>query len=184
MKKRFSVIAPVVAIILGLDQWTKHLIVRNFSLGEKLPVIDGFFDLVHVRNRGAAFGLLAQWEFAHRDTVFYLLSVVALVFLWFFLREFPSGRVVPALSAGLILGGASGNILDRIRFGSVVDFVSLHWRDEVFRFDLFGKPMEINLIWPAFNVADSAITIGVFCLLFMTVCRRPCSRSSSIPANS
>ena len=184
MKQRFSIIAPVVLIILALDQWTKHLVVRNFSLGGRQVIVEGFVDLVHVRNKGAAFGLLSQWDFLYRDYVFYLLSVVALVFLWFFLREFPSGRLVPALSAGLILGGAAGNILDRIRLGSVVDFVSVHWRDEVLRFDLFGEPVEIALTWPAFNVADSAITVGVFCLLFLTVCRRPCSHSSSITAQS
>lgn len=173
MKKRFSIIAPVVLIILALDQWTKHLIVRDFPLGAKWVVVEGFFDLVHVRNKGAAFGLLSQWDFLYRDYVFYLLSVVALVFLWFFLREFPSERVVPALSAGLILGGASGNILDRIRLGSVVDFVSLHWRDSVWTFDLWGKPVDIALSWPAFNVADSAITVGVVILLLLvTIDRR------------
>ena len=143
-----------------LDQLTKWIITRTIPYGTEVTVLKNFFDLVHARNRGAAFGFLSQWNSGNRDLFFYALSALALFFLFYYLKELPSGRRGGILPISLIFGGAVGNILDRIFRGSVVDFLSFHW----YNHSAFG----VSLTWPAFNVADSAITVGVLWLMFST----------------
>lgn len=172
MKKRGGIVGGIAAVIFVLDQWTKWLVVGHMTVGSRKVVLSGFIDLVHVRNKGAAFGILSQWDSSFRDPIFYLLSVLALVFLWYFLKEFPLKSLWPNIPVGLILGGAFGNIADRVRLGSVVDFVSLHWRDGQASFSLWGHSIEFDLIWPAFNLADSAITVGVFTLVLLLLIDR------------
>lgn len=135
---------PALIIVL-LDQISKLAIVHSLKVYESVPVIAGFFDLVHVRNRGMAFGLMNRSDLS---LVFYLLvaaSVVAIVLLllWFFKLKNDQTRI--SLGLSLILGGAMGNLIDRIRVGEVIDFL-----------DLYIGPYH----WPAFNLADSAITVG------------------------
>lgn len=125
-----------------LDQVTKHLVRSRIHLGERVPVISGFFDLRYVRNTGAAWGILAgsnHWLIG--------LSIVMLAVIVFFRRHFMSDDLVSRASIGLILGGIVGNLLDRVRLSYVVDFLDVYWRGHHF---------------PAFNVADSAICVGVF----------------------
>lgn len=162
-------ISPIVVIA---DQFTKWLIVQKLLIGQKIVVWENFFDIVHTRNRGAAFGILSQWESANRDLFFYALSLAAFLFLFYFLREIPAGKKRQVFPVAVIFGGALGNIIDRIFRGSVVDFLSFHWYDRVFSFDIAGYSFDLNLTWPAFNVADSAITVGVFWLLVVLSRRR------------
>jgi signal peptidase II len=147
-------IVAIAAVVLVLDQLTKLVALRRLELGIPQPVIDGFFSLTLVMNPGLAFGMLARTPPAWRWVVAGL-SVVALVALLGFARRMaPTGGVLGALALGLILGGAVGNLIDRARFGAVVDFLDFFWRD---------------YHWPAFNVADSGITVGVTLLALRMV---------------
>lgn len=149
-----------VLISLGvfvLDQITKAVVVASIPLHTSIPVVHGFFDLTHVKNRGAAFGLFASFDSPMRAV---LLNAVAFaVFVGVLIYAFKSSPHSTRLQVGLslILGGAVGNLVDRVRLGSVTDFLDFY----------VGAHR-----WPAFNVADSAITIGV-CLLAIDIWRKP-----------
>ena len=138
------------AIALPLDQVTKTLIVKNFHYGERLVMIPGFFDLTHVRNPGGAFSFFATLPSTPRMAFFIGTTLVAItlliVFLW---RHEASARLSP-LALGIIMGGAVGNLIDRLVYGEVIDFLEFH---------LWG-----GYTWPTFNLADSAIVIGVVIL--------------------
>ena len=130
------------AVIVVLDQLTKYFIVQKFALHESL-YITSFFNLVYVRNTGAAFSMLADaggWQ----RVFFIVVAVAASVWVVWLLKRHPEQKLF-CLALGMILGGAVGNLIDRVLYGSVVDFVQVHYAGWFF---------------PAFNVADSAITIG------------------------
>jgi signal peptidase II len=154
--KRIHYLILTAAIIL-LDLWTKALVLKRIDLHEAIPVIPNFFQLVHVRNTGAAFGIGAN---AASKLVPLLLNVgaiaVFLVVVVYALRSAVSDRVLQT-GLHLILGGAIGNLVDRFRFGYVVDFLDVY----------IGTHH-----WPAFNVADSAICIGI-ALLFFDMRKKP-----------
>jgi signal peptidase II len=154
--KRAYYLAISAAVIL-LDLWTKWQIVARIDLHEAIPVIPKFFQLVHVRNTGAAFGLGAN---ASSKIVPILLNVGAIavfcVVVVYALRTAVTDRLLQT-GLHLILGGAIGNLLDRFRFGYVVDFLDVY----------VGSHH-----WPAFNVADSAICIGI-ALLFFDMRKKP-----------
>lgn len=143
--------------VIVLDIWTKHLVLQRIDLHEAIPVIPNFFQLVHVRNTGAAFGIGAN---AASKLVPLLLNVgaiaVFLVVVMYALRSAVTDRLLQT-GLHLILGGAIGNLLDRFRFGYVVDFLDVY----------IGRHH-----WPAFNVADSAICIGIG-LLFLDMRKKP-----------
>lgn len=154
--KRVHYLILAAAVIL-LDFWTKWLVVQRIDLHEAIPVIPDFFQLVHVRNTGAAFGIGAN---AASKFVPLLLNIGAIaVFCVVVVYAFRSAISDRLLQTGLhlILGGAIGNLLDRFRFGYVVDFLDVYVRDHH---------------WPAFNVADSAICIGI-ALLFLDMRKKP-----------
>ncbi len=133
-------------LVVGFDQLTKVWVVKSFQLYESLDVIPGFFSLTYLTNKGAAFGFLAGVTSAWRHYFFLILASVALVLIviaWFRMRN-DHRFYGPALA--LIAGGAIGNVIDRIRLGAVVDFLDFY---------VAGHH------WPAFNVADSAICVGV-----------------------
>ena len=134
-------------LIVALDQISKLLVLHSFRIYESVPVIKGFFNLVHVRNRGMAFGFMNR---PGADTAFWVLTsatvlAIFLLLAWFFTMKDESNWTTLGLS--LILGGAIGNLIDRIRLHEVIDFLDFHVN---------------NLHWPAFNVADAAITVGAF----------------------
>jgi signal peptidase II len=160
----------VALAVLLVDQWTKGLITRSFEVHQSSPVVSDLFDLTYVRNSGAAFGLFASVDSAVKALV--LNSVAILVFLVVSAYALRSSHKSVRLQLGfaLILGGAIGNLLDRVRFGYVVDFLD---------FSISGHH------WPAFNIADSAICIGVG-LLFLDMLRtedeeRPRERTPDPP---
>ena len=132
--------------VVALDQISKALALGRLPLGVPIPIIDGLLALTLVLNPGLAFGLLGSIPQGWRWLVA-ALSLVALgVLARVALGVLPAGGWTGKLAIGLIFGGAVGNLVDRARFGAVVDFVDVHWE---------------GWHWPAFNVADSAITIGV-----------------------
>lgn len=136
--------------IVVLDQATKALVRARLPLHESVTVIPGFFDLTHVRNTGAAFGMLNAVEFEYKSLVMVLVALAALVAVATYAFTLPPGQRMARLGLTLILGGATGNLIDRAASGFVVDFVDVYWRGIHF--------------W-AFNVADSAITVGVVLML-------------------
>ena len=138
------------AVIVVLDQATKALVRAKLPLHESVTVIPGFFDLTHVRNTGAAFGMFNSIDFAYKPAVMVLVAVVALVAVGAYALTLPPDQRLARWGLALILGGAIGNLIDRATAGFVVDFVDVYWRGIHF--------------W-AFNVADSAITVGVALML-------------------
>lgn len=128
-------------VIILLDQLTKQWIRSNFVYGESQPVIDGFFNLVYVRNDGAAWNILSG-----QSIILILISVAVLVLLIIYRRSFLTEQLLHRILFGLMIGGIVGNLIDRIRFGWVTDFLDFQ----------FG-----SYHYPSFNVADSAICIAV-----------------------
>lgn len=169
MKKKLRIIVILALTVLVLDHLTKWLIVREIPMGVEIPIITGFFDIVHGRNTGAAFGFLSAWHSPFKNWFFYGVGVVALIFLYNFTRSLKDEDRFSLTAVGLVLGGALGNIMDRIVRGSVVDFLSFHYYDKVWTPTLFGTHFIVPLTWPAFNVADSAITIAVILLLWQNL---------------
>ena len=148
MKSKYLILCTVSAIILLLDQSTKLFIDRCMRLkSHPQPVVENFFNITYIRNKGAAFGFLADSSF-HRPFLI-LLSIIAIVVIIGVYRKLRTEQKLTAAALSLIFAGALGNLIDRIRLGEVIDFIYVHW---------YGHH------WPAFNVADSAICIGVFLL--------------------
>jgi len=136
------------------------------AIGDFIPVIPGYFDIVHVVNKGAAFGMFSGTNASFRTPFFFIVSAVAVVVITVALLKLPSSEKLLALVFSLILGGIAGNILDRIRFGQVTDFLSVHILDKFADFTLFGRHFYFRLEWPSFNIADSAITIAMVLLVW------------------
>jgi signal peptidase II len=148
-------------VVILVDQFTKTLIVGWFQLGDSRPVIDGFFNLVRAHNKGAAFSFLhdaAGWQ----RWFFVVLGLVASGFIVWMIRSHPTQKLF-CFAVSLIMGGALGNVVDRLLHGYVVDFLQ-------FRFG-FLEPMFHGGYFPSFNVADSAITLGAICLVLDEVLR-------------
>jgi signal peptidase II len=155
----------VAGLIVCLDQLTKTLVDRFMALYESRAVVDGIVRLTYVQNRGAAFGILSDADLPYQSVLFAAVSLLALAAIGVYAWRLPAGSRLPRVALALIMGGAVGNLLDRVRFGYVVDFVDVHWGAHH---------------WPAFNVADSAISIGV-ALLLLDILRHP-QGASEAPA--
>ena len=144
----------IALVILLADQATKLLIVDSFALGDSQTVTT-FFNLVRVHNRGAAFSMLStasgwqRWFFTG-------IGIVATFFILWLLRSHPTQKLF-CFALALVLGGAVGNVIDRIAYGHVVDFLDFHWD--------WLSPVFYQGHFPAFNIADSAISVGAVCLI-------------------
>jgi signal peptidase II len=138
------------AVIVAVDQVTKAIVRQVLPLGESRSIIPEILDLTHVHNTGAAFGLLNAADFAYKPIVMIAVAAVALVAIAGYATQLGFHERLARFGLALILGGAFGNLIDRAIFGYVVDFVDVYWRTTHF--------------W-AFNVADSAITIGAILVL-------------------
>ncbi|MGE4265811.1 MAG: signal peptidase II [Deferribacterales bacterium] len=145
---RKYMIALAAAIVI-LDQWTKMYIVKNFNLHEARPVIDGFFDIVYILNPGAAFGFLGRLPETYRRVFFIAVTILAIVCVAYLLIK-EKGMKLRLFSYTLVLAGAVGNFIDRLFVGKVVDFLLFYYK---------------TWQWPAFNVADIAISTGIGLLL-------------------
>jgi signal peptidase II len=146
------------ALVVVLDQLTKLVALERLVPGIPVVVFNGWLSLTLVMNPGLAFGLLGDVPPAWRWVVAALSVVALLVLARVALRVLPAGGWPGRMAVGLIFGGAVGNLIDRARFGAVVDFVDVHWR---------------GWHWPAFNVADSAISVGVVLLALRLLRDRP-----------
>jgi len=166
MKFKYRALIAITPIVFILDQLTKLAAVHWIAAGERVAVIPGFFDLSHYYNRGAAFGMFAGTAESFRVPFFYAVSVLAVILLTTFIIKLDTRERLMPVALSLVLGGIAGNILDRIRIGAVIDFLSFHIGDIVLSFNIFGKHIDLPLDWPAFNIADSAITIAMILIIY------------------
>ena len=150
--RRYVVLGFVVLAIIVVDQITKAYIDGSMYLHESIPIIPGYFNLTYIRNPGAAFGIMGTMSSGFRIIFFFLTSVLAMgLLITIFIRLDP-GDWWGQLTIASIFGGAIGNFIDRLQYGEVIDFLDVY----------------INgYHWPAFNVADSAISVGVCSLLLL-----------------
>jgi signal peptidase II len=146
--RRVEIVVPLLVVLL--DQLTKWLVRTKVALHDSVEVVPGFLDITHVRNTGAAFGFLNGVDFPGKTIVIAIVAICALVGVAIYSGTIAGEQLLPRLGLALIIGGAAGNLIDRVVLGSVVDFVDAYWGS--FHF------------W-AFNVADSAITIGVVVMI-------------------
>lgn len=151
-----SAILPLSIVLV--DQITKWLVIQRLPLYEDLHIIPGLLSLQHVRNSGAVFGFLSGADIPFKPYFFALLSGLALAALTYYARTIPAAEKLPRFALSLVIGGAIGNLIDRVRFGYVVDFVKMYWETHV---------------WPNYNVADSAISIGLVLLIVDSFRPRP-----------
>lgn len=154
MNLKWRVVSAWVASIVIVDQIAKVIVDRTMPLHHSIPVIDGVFNLTYVRNTGAAFGIFSESHEAFRLPFLIVVSVVAIGFIIVMLRRLRSGETGLVTALAFILGGAIGNLIDRLVYGEVIDFLDVYWS---------------SYHWPAFNVADSFITIGVTITLFYLI---------------
>jgi signal peptidase II len=147
MKLKYLILLTVSVLVLGIDQATKVYVDRVMDLHSSITVVENFFNITYMRNKGAAFSFLST--FNYRVPFFILVSLVAVFVIISVLCKLRPDQKFAAVSLSLIFSGALGNLIDRVRLGEVIDFLDAHWYEHH---------------WPAFNVADSAICVGVFLL--------------------
>lgn len=165
MSLKYKILAVIFPVVFLLDQLTKWLVRSRLALGEYIAVIPGYFDIVHVANKGAAFGMFSGAASSFRIPFFYIVSVFAVIIIIVAYARLPAGDKLFAVIFSLILAGIAGNIVDRIFFGQVTDFLSFHIYDNYFDKVVMGYRLAFPLEWPAFNVADSAITAAMILLI-------------------
>lgn len=154
---KYGRLSWIAGSVLLADQISKWMILQKLALYQKITVVPGFFNITHIQNPGGAFGFLAQQSQLVRGIVFLAMSFFAVGLIFWFYRKTPPTHRFLAAGFALIFGGAIGNLVDRVRFGHVVDFLDFYigtWH------------------WPAFNVADSAITTGIVIFLLHVVLGR------------
>ncbi|HTM09084.1 MAG TPA: signal peptidase II [Verrucomicrobiae bacterium] len=151
MNGKFKLVLILIVAIVLLDQTTKAIVDRTMPLYQSIPVIENVFNLTYIRNTGAAFGFLARSGEFFRRSFLIGFSIAAIGFIIVMLRRLPPEEKLLTVALGFILSGAVGNLIDRLLYGEVIDFLDFYWS---------------HYHWPAFNVADSFITIGVVVILF------------------
>lgn len=149
MRGKYLLFTLCALACLVADLATKHLVESSMRLYQSIPVVDGVFNLLYIRNPGAAFGILANSGQYRLPFLLGVTGVAALAILWM-VHTLKPGQKLANLSLAMILGGALGNLVDRVRYGEVVDFLDFYWG---------------SYHWPAFNLADSFITVGVVLLI-------------------
>jgi len=157
LNKKNGIFLTIALLVVLLDQATKAWIVSAMRLHDSYAVINGFFNITSVRNPGAAFGFLAGAPPFFRTVFFIAITIGAILLILYYLRVSLIDDYPLIISLALIFAGAAGNLIDRVRFGEVVDFLDFY----------LG-----NYHWPAFNVADSAITVGAFAMIIAMLRRR------------
>jgi signal peptidase II len=146
MKKKYWVLLVLGSWILAVDQWTKYVVQQKLPLHHSVEVIRGFFTLTHVRNTGGAFGIFGGEKGGLGSFLFVAVSLIAVGIILYLFLKVREGEDHLSLSFTLVLSGAIGNLIDRLRYGEVIDFLDFYVS---------------SFHWPAFNVADAAICIGI-----------------------
>jgi signal peptidase II len=155
--RKYGFFGLVVAVTVVLDQFTKSLVVKSIPLYHTVTVIPGFFNLSHILNRGGAFGFMAQSDSPARHWLFLAATLAAMGLILYFYHQTPNTHRWLGFALALIFGGAVGNALDRLRDGKVIDFL-----------DVYVGAYH----WPSFNVADSAVTVGVAIFIIHLVLKK------------
>lgn len=158
MPRKYGICLLTVIVVILLDQWTKISIHSTMSLYESRLVIKDLLNITFIMNTGAAFGFLAQATPLFRSFFFMGTTIIAVSLIIYYLVKSSNDQPVLIFALSLIMGGALGNVIDRLRFGAVVDFIDVHWKTHH---------------WPAFNVADSAITVGAVLMILTMLKNRP-----------
>nr|WP_299982873.1 signal peptidase II [Desulfobacula sp.] len=154
MSKVWLRLILVSGCVIFADQITKYIIKTNLALYDNIIVIEKFFNITHILNPGGAFGFFASQSPEIRKFIFlFMSSVIALFVLWFY-KRCAADFIFLSYGLALIFGGAIGNLIDRFRYGKVVDFLDFYMG---------------SVHWPAFNVADSAISVGMGILIYHIV---------------
>jgi signal peptidase II len=166
MSRKFAIFIAVLVLGLALDLVSKILVLKLMPLGSQTPLVDGFFNLVHVHNKGAAFGLLGHLSVEFTRIFFIATTGLVLAVVGYIWWRLPENCWQAALGYSLIITGALGNMIDRVRLGEVVDFLDLYW----------GR-----YHWPAFNVADSLVCLGAALLVWVILTEeKPCDASDTV----
>ena len=143
MNKKNTLVFSTALLIVILDQFTKFLIKQNFQLNQSVPIIKNILHLTYITNTGSAFGL-----FKGLNWFFVFFSVIVIIAIFYYLERIVKNEKLLQFAVGLLLGGTIGNLIDRVAYGAVIDFIDFR-------------------IWPVFNIADSAVTIGVIILIVL-----------------
>ncbi|MBI2998856.1 MAG: signal peptidase II [Deltaproteobacteria bacterium] len=151
MSAKNKIVLVLLGFIILLDQLSKFIVGRTMPLNHSIPVIENLFSLTYIRNTGAAFGIFAGSDLPLRRPLLILFSLVAIGFVVMLLRRLAEKERGLILALTFILGGAIGNLIDRVFYGEVIDFLDFYWS---------------GYHWPAFNFADSFITLGVLITLY------------------
>ena len=157
MRNKYFKLVVISSLIVFVDQLTKYFILRHLLLGQTVPAIPRFFNITHVQNPGGAFGFLANLSPGMRTLIFLFISSLAVGLIFYFYMKTPRSQAWLAAGFALIFGGAIGNLIDRVRFGVVIDFLDLYIH---------------KYHWPAFNIADSAISAGIIIFLYHLVFKK------------
>lgn len=166
LESKYLVLATIAGFLVALDQIIKIYVHANFSLGESVPVIQDIFHITYVRNIGAAFGIFREMPEGFREAFFKSMPPIAMVIILYMLKGVANSDRWQVFSLSLIFGGAVGNYIDRLRFGFVIDFLDIHYKDA--------------WSYPAFNIADSAIVCGVILLLLIMTARDRAEKKARI----
>lgn len=134
-----------------IDQFSKLLIRSTLTLGERIPVVDGYFNIVHTMNKGIAFGLFSSNNHPYKLLLLSLSALVAVIVFAWLASQYGGRKRSVALAVALLIGGTFGNLIDRLSYGAVIDFLDLHYKH--------------HYHWPAFNVADAAVSIATLIIL-------------------
>lgn len=157
IKNKYLKLVIIAGLVIVIDQITKLIVSRNMELFYSIPVIPGFFSITFIHNTGGAFGFMADMSPVFRIILFNFMPLFAIFFIFYFYKKTPETYSMLRTGFSLILGGAIGNMIDRFRFGKVVDFLDFY----------IG-----NIHWPAFNAADSAISIGIGIFIFHIIFKK------------
>ena len=157
MKNKYIMLVFTAGLVVVLDQLTKWLITRYLPFYSEKKIIPGLLNLIHIHNPGGAFGIFANNQGSLQSMAFIGVAVAAMGLILYLYRKTPSEYPVLSMGLALIFGGAFGNMIDRLRIGRVIDFIDMH----------VG-----TLHWPAFNIADSAITVGMVIFAFYILFRK------------
>jgi signal peptidase II len=141
-------------VVFLTDQATKVVVRDRLDVRDSIPLVAGFLNIVHARNPGAAFSFLAEAPEWFRAPFFVIITVLAIVVLLYVIGRLPSEDRLMRIALGAVLGGALGNLFDRLLYGEVTDFIDVHWRTHH---------------WPAFNVADSSISVAVIAVVLQSL---------------
>jgi signal peptidase II len=151
VKKKYWVLLIICVWIVFVDQWTKDAVQQRLALHQSVEVIHGFFNLTHVRNTGGAFGILGGEKRAMGSIFFVVVSLIAIGTLLFLFIKLKDDEEILSLSFSLVMSGAIGNLIDRLLYGEVVDFLEFYLS---------------SFHWPAFNIADASVCLGVGLMVF------------------